>query len=72
MARRILEETPPEKVRPTPLLRGDDLIARGYLPGPIFKEILRAVEDAQLEGSIHTSAEALSLVVERFPLAASR
>jgi poly(A) polymerase len=68
MARRLLEETPPETVRPAPLVRGDDLIAQGYRPGPIFKEILQAVEDAQLEGRIHTSAQALSLVVERFPL----
>jgi poly(A) polymerase len=68
MAKRLLEETPPETVRPAPLVRGDDLIAQGYRPGPIFKEILGAVEDAQLEGRVHTSAEALSLVVERFPL----
>jgi len=67
MARRLLEETPPETVRPAPLVRGDDLIAQGYRPGPIFKEILQTVEDAQLEGRVHTSAEALSLVVERFP-----
>jgi poly(A) polymerase len=67
MAKRLLEETPAEEIRPTPLLRGDDLIARGYSPGPIFKEILQAVEDAQLDGKIHTPAEALSLVAERFP-----
>jgi poly(A) polymerase len=67
MAKRLLEETPAEEIRPAPLLRGDDLIAQGYSPGPIFKEILQAVEDAQLEGKIHTPAEALSLVVERFP-----
>jgi len=68
MARRLFDETPPEKVRPTPLMTGDDLIAQGYRPGPIFREILQAVEDAQLEGRIHTSPQALSLVVERFPL----
>jgi poly(A) polymerase len=68
MAKRLLEETPPETVRPAPLLRGDDLIAEGYSPGPIFKEILQAVEDAQLEGRVHSSAQALSLVLERFPL----
>ena len=67
MAKRLLEETPAEEIRPAPLLRGDDLIAHGYSPGPIFREILQAVEDAQLEGRIHTSAEALSMVVERFP-----
>jgi poly(A) polymerase len=71
MAKRLLEETPAEEIRPAPLLRGDDLIARGYSPGPIFKEILQVVEDAQLDGKIHTPAQALSLVVERFPLPAS-
>jgi poly(A) polymerase len=70
MAKRLLEETPAEEIRPAPLLRGDDLIARGYLPGPLFKEILQAVEDAQLEGKIHTPAQALSLVSKRFPLPA--
>jgi putative nucleotidyltransferase with HDIG domain len=68
MAKRLLAETPAEEIRPAPLLRGDDLIAQGYSPGPIFREILQAVEDAHLEGRVHTSAEALSLVVERFPL----
>jgi poly(A) polymerase len=70
MAKRLQEETPAEEIRPAPLLRGDDLIAQGYLPGPIFKEILQAVEDAQLEGKVHTPAEALSLVAGRFPLRA--
>jgi hypothetical protein len=31
--------------------------------------MLRAVEDAQLEGTITTPAEALALILERFPLA---
>jgi poly(A) polymerase len=69
LARRMLEETPQEEIKPAPLLRGDDLIAQGYSPGPIFKRILQAVEDAQLEGRIHTRGEALRLVEEQFPLA---
>ena len=39
-ARRFLEETPPEQVRPARLLTGDDLIALGLKPGPRFKAIL--------------------------------
>lgn len=69
LARRMLEETPQDEIKPAPLLRGDDLIARGYSPGPLFKQILQAVEDAQLEGRIHTRDEALRLVEDRFPLA---
>ena len=68
MARRMLQETPLEEVKPVPLLRGDDLIAQGYDPGPNFKIILRAVEDAQLEGRVHDRTEALRLVNEQFPV----
>ena len=53
---------PAEQIRPTPLITGDDLIAAGYKPGPMFKELLTAVEDAQLEGAISTKEEALGLV----------
>jgi poly(A) polymerase len=56
---------PAEQIRPQPLITGDDLIAAGYKPGPQFKELLTAVEDAQLEGSIGTKEEALDLVRER-------
>jgi len=66
LARRMLEETSGKEIKPAPLLRGDDLIAQGYVPGPIFKTILRAVEDAQLEGRIHDRTDALQLVEERF------
>jgi poly(A) polymerase len=51
-----------EQIRPAPLITGDDLIAAGYHPGPMFKELLTAVEDAQLEGTIKTKEEALGLV----------
>lgn len=68
LARRLLEDTPREQIRPAPLLGGDDLIALGYTPGPVFKEILRAVEDAQLEGKLPRREDALRLVAELFPL----
>ena len=57
-----LAEMAPEQIRPRPLITGDDLIALGYQPGPKFKEILTAVEDAQLEGRLQTKEEALQLV----------
>lgn len=71
LARRMLEETPAAEIKPEPLLRGDDLIAEGYAPGPLFKTILRAVEDAQLEGKIHSREEALRLAKEHFPRSGS-
>jgi poly(A) polymerase len=62
------ESIPEEAVRPTPLITGRELIAAGYKPGAGFKEMLRAVEDAQLEGLITTTEEALKLVQARFSL----
>jgi poly(A) polymerase len=58
--------TPEETVRPKPLITGRELIAAGYRPGAGFKEMLRVVEDAQLEGTIGTAEEALRLVRGRF------
>jgi poly(A) polymerase len=60
------ESIPEEAVRPTPLISGRELIAAGYKPGVGFKEMLSAVEDAQLEGLITTAEEALKLVQARF------
>jgi len=68
LAQRLLAETPADVIKPAPLLSGNDLIAQGYTPGPLFKEILQAVEDAQLEGKLHTREDALRLVTEQFPL----
>jgi len=59
--REFLAQTPPEQVRPAKLLTGDDLIYLGFSPGPEFKEVLRIIEDAQLEGTIRTREEALDL-----------
>jgi poly(A) polymerase len=66
--RERFEAMPAETVRPRPLITGRELIAAGYAPGAGFKEMLRAVEDAQLEGIIATPEEALRMVRERFPI----
>jgi len=62
------ETMPAEAVRPQPLITGRELIAAGYKPGAGFKEMLRAAEDAQLEGLVATSEDALRLIRERFPI----
>lgn len=64
--REAYSSMPEESVRPRALLTGRDLISAGYLPGPQFKPMLQAVEDAQLEGAISTPEEAMALVRERF------
>jgi poly(A) polymerase len=67
LVRERYESTPEELVRPKPLLTGRELIAAGYAPSPQFQQMLRTVEDAQLEGTIATTGEALTLIRERFP-----
>lgn len=54
-----------EEMRPRPLITGHDLIEMGLEPGPLFKEILGAVEDAQLEGTISSRDDALGLARAR-------
>jgi poly(A) polymerase len=67
--RRKQAEAPPEQLRPAPLLTGKDLIAAGYRPGPMFGIVLREIEDAQLEGRISTSDEALRMAREKLAFA---
>ena len=58
-----------EEIRPPRLVGGDDLIALGYARGPTLGAILRALEEAQLEGEVRTREDAERFVAERFPLA---
>ncbi len=66
-SREKLRSLPPEAIRPKPLLTGRDLIDAGYEPGPRFKEILTAVEDAQLEGRLTSREAAMEFVRREFP-----
>ncbi|HEY5895397.1 MAG TPA: CCA tRNA nucleotidyltransferase [Chthoniobacterales bacterium] len=62
--RQKAEEFANEPLIPPPLLTGHDVIALGLKPGPIFKEILDAVETAQLEKQVTTRDEALEMLKE--------
>lgn len=64
--RRFLQETPPDEVRPARLLTGEDLKAMGFRPGPLFKEILQAVEEGQLDGRLTRREDALDFVRRGF------
>jgi len=64
--RRFMEVTPPEQVRPERLLTGDDLQEMGFRPSPLFRQILQALEDAQLEGQIRTREEAKQYVLREY------
>ena len=68
LVREKLKEIAPADLRPPRLIDGGDLITLGYTQGPRFKEILTAVEDGQLEGTLNTHEEALAWVREHFPL----
>ncbi len=67
-AREQYQSMPEEEVHPKRLVTGRELAALGYRPGPQFKAILHAIEDAQLEGTLHTSEEAVAFIETHFPL----
>jgi poly(A) polymerase len=63
---KFITETPPEQVRPPRLISGEDLQALGFRPGPLFKQILQSVEDAQLEGTLKEKDQAIRYVQAEF------
>ena len=65
-AKAAFETDEPEATRPKWLVTGKELIAAGYRPGVGFKAMLRAVEDAQLEGRIGSAEAGLELVRSEF------
>ena len=65
-AKDACEHEEPEHLRPTLLVTGHDLIAAGYRPGPRFKAMLEAAEDAQLEGDIASREQGLHRIATRF------
>ncbi|MGH7441884.1 MAG: hypothetical protein ACREKE_04335, partial [bacterium] len=61
-----------EALRPEPLVRGQDLIAWGYAPGPGFKDMLERVEDEQLEGRLVDKGAAKTFIELTYPRLAGR
>ena len=61
---KMFEELKIEEIKPEPLITGNDLIALGLKPGPIFSKILDAIKDEQLEQKITTKEEALKKAKE--------
>jgi poly(A) polymerase len=58
----LLRDWTAEDLNPPPLLTGHDLTRMGLEPGPLFKRLLDAVREAQLDGSIKNAREARELV----------
>ena len=65
-AKQQFEAAPTETFRPKLLVTGKDLIDAGYPPGPDFKAMIDAAEDAQLEGTTTTAEEGLALIRKQF------
>jgi len=61
----LLRQWSKDDLDPPSLLTGDDLIQAGYKPGPLFKKLLDAVREAQLDGTIRTTEEAWALALSR-------
>jgi poly(A) polymerase len=57
-----LRDWGPAELNPPPLLTGHDLEQLGVERGPIYKELLDLVREAQLDGTIQTREEALEMV----------
>lgn len=61
------EEFANEPLIPQPLINGRDLIDLGWTPGPVFKQVLEAVETLQLEGQFTSREDALAWVRNHQP-----
>lgn len=57
---RRLAAIPADRVQPPPLVTGEDLLASGLPPGPLFKELLDALYTRQLDEQLATRADALA------------
>ena len=66
LAAATLDRSEPEELHPQPILTGNDLIQMGYVPGPVFREILGSLRDAQLENRVKTRRQAKAWVSARF------
>ncbi len=65
--RELLETTPRERLDPPPLLTGEDLIASGRKPGPMFKRILSELRQKQLDDEIQSTEAAQVWIEKEYP-----
>lgn len=61
-ARQRRADIAPEAVAPLPLVTGEDLLARDIPAGPVYREVLDRLYDAQLNEEIMRRDEALALL----------
>jgi len=56
-----------EPLIPPRLVTGDDLVSLGWKPGPVFKLVLDAVQNRQLENAFSSREEAIDWVKHNYP-----
>jgi poly(A) polymerase len=54
-----IEETPPEEIKPKPILSGDDLLALGFVQGKKLGNLLKEIYENQLDGILLSREEAI-------------
>jgi poly(A) polymerase len=59
---RLLAESTEADLNPLPLVTGHDLANLGLKPGPLYRKLLDAVREGQLDGTVQTREQALELV----------
>lgn len=62
--RERFRQEPPRVPR---LISGEDLLAAGYVQGPVIGKVLASVDDERLEGRLTTREEAIAWAVSRMP-----
>jgi poly(A) polymerase len=62
---RLLKDWTETELNPPFILTGDHLKSLGVAPGPVYKETLEAAREAQLDGALRTTDEALAWAKER-------
>jgi poly(A) polymerase len=67
--RHAMEQMASAPMRPRRFISGNDLIGMGFKPGPAFKNILRELEDLQLDGAIADRDAALAYIRDHYSAA---
>ncbi len=67
--RHAMAQMTPAQMRPPRFISGRDLIGMGFKPGPAFKNILKELEDLQLDGAIADREAALDYIRQHYPAA---
>lgn len=56
-----------EPLVPPRLVTGQDLLDRGWTPGPVFREVLDRIQTLQLEGELNAREDALAWLDREYP-----